>query len=158
MSRKESEPGAGPAAELERALERERAANRDLVRKCAELDAMITRSQHLAGELRREGDRLRAELAAARRADPSGGEAGRELRRLRAALARAHAELDRLARAAERPENRPGTPAKAALRRLRTKFAKDYHPDHAPDPRERLLRQEVFKHVWGVFDELEDVV
>jgi hypothetical protein len=41
------------------------------------------------------------------------------------------------------------------LRRLRNKFARDYHPDHAPDAQARLLRQEVFKHVWSVFEELD---
>lgn len=152
------EPGVGPAAELEQ----ERAANRDLVRKCAELDEIITKSQHLTRELLREGDRLRAELAAAkdaaRQADRSGKDADYKLRRLRAELERAAAELDMLRQAAGRPKDRTGSSAKATLRKLRNKFAKDYHPDHAPDPQARLLRQEVFKHVWSVFEELDEAV
>lgn len=159
MLGRESDVDVGPRDGLEQAFQRELAANRDLVRKCAELDEVIGKSQQLIRELLREGDRLRAELMAAkdsaRRADKAGKEADRELRRLREQLERATAELDRLSRTSDQPKAPTGGSARTTLRRLRNKFARDYHPDHAHDAQARLLRQEVFKHVWSVFEELD---
>lgn len=154
-------PQLGPYERLEHAYEQERAANRDLVRKCAELDEVIGKSQQLVRDLLAEADRLRAELMAARdsarRAEKAGKDADHELRRLRRALEEATAELERLTRVKE-PPPRPASSARSALRRLRNQFAKDYHPDHASDPHSRQLRQEVFKHVWSVFEELERAI
>jgi chromosome segregation ATPase len=156
----DGEPGQGAHDELEHAYAQELAANRDLVRKCAELDEVIGRSQQLLRELVTESDRLRAELMAAkdlaRRAEKTSKDAEYELRRLRKALEHANAEVDRLSRVKEQPPPpRSASSAQATLRRMRNKFAKDYHPDRAPDARARELRQEVFKHVWSVFEELD---
>ena len=86
----------GPGT-CEQALEQERAANRDLVRKCAELDEVISGSQSLVRELRRDRDRLRRELVAAEdaalRADEAGRQADAELWRLRRELEEAAEEL-----------------------------------------------------------------
>jgi chromosome segregation ATPase len=160
----DGEPGRGAHDELEHAYAQELAANRDLVRKCAELDEVIGRSQQLLRELISESDRLRAELMAAkdlaRKAERTSKDAEYELRRLRKALEHANAEVDRLSRVREQqpPPPRSGSSAQATLRRLRNKFAKDYHPDHAPDAQARQLRQEVFKHVWSVFEELDRAI
>jgi chromosome segregation ATPase len=156
----DGEPGQGAQEELEHAYAQELAANRDLVRKCAELDEVIGRSQQLLRELVTESDRLRAELMAAkdlaRRAEKTSKDAEYELRRLRKALEHANAEVDRLSRVKEQPPPpRSASSAQATLRRMRNKFAKDYHPDRAPDAQARELRQEVFKHVWSVFEELD---
>jgi chromosome segregation ATPase len=160
----DGEPGRGAHDELEHAYAQELAANRDLVRECAELDEVIGRSQQLLRELISESDRLRAELMAAkdlaRKAERTSKDAEYELRRLRKALEHANAEVDRLSKVGEQqpPPPRSGSSAQATLRRLRNKFAKDYHPDHAPDARARELRQEVFKHVWSVFEELDRAI
>jgi chromosome segregation ATPase len=156
----DGEPGQGAHDELEHAYAQELAANRDLVRKCAELDEVIGRSQQLLRELVTESDRLRAELMAAkdlaRRAEKTSKDAEYELRRLRKALEHANAEVDRLSMVKEQPPPpRSASSAQATLRRMRNKFAKDYHPDRAPDAQARELRQEVFKHVWSVFEELD---
>jgi chromosome segregation ATPase len=155
----DGEPGQGAHNELEHAYAQELAANRDLVRKCAELDEVIGRLQQLLRELVTESDRLRAELMAAkdlaRRAEKTSKDAEYELRRLRKALEHANAEVDRLSKVREQPAARPASTAQTTLRRLRNKFAKDYHPDHAPDAKARELRQEVFKHVWSVFEKLD---
>jgi chromosome segregation ATPase len=159
----DGEPGQGAHDELEHAYAQELAANRDLVRKCAELDEVIGRSQQLLRELVTESDRLRAELMAAkdlaRRAEKTSKDAEYELRRLRKALEHANAEVDRLSKVREQPTPpRSASSAQATLRRLRNKFAKDYHPDHAADAKARELRQEVFKHVWSVFEELDRAI
>ena len=152
----------GPGT-CEQALEQERAANRDLVRKCAELDEVISGSQSLVRELRRDRDRLRRELVAAEdaalRADEAGRQADAELRRLRRELEEAAEELGRHggpAAGTARAAPGKGSPsARGALREIRGRFAKGYHPDLVTDPGEKSVRERVFKHVWTVFDEIE---
>jgi hypothetical protein len=149
----------GPGT-CEQALEQERAANRDLVRKCAELDEVISGSQSLVRELRRDRDRLRRELVAAEdaalRADEAGRQADAELRRLRRELEKAAEELGRHGGPAAGAAPGKGSPsARGALREIRGRFAKGYHPDLVTDPGEKSVRERVFKHVWTVFDEIE---
>lgn len=154
--------GAGSvgAGACEQALEQERAANRNLVRKCAELDEVISGSQSMVRELRRERDRLRRELVAAedaaRRADEAGRQADAELRRLRRELEEAAGELGRRRGPASASAGKGNPSARGALRAVRGRFAKGFHPDLVTDPGEKSVREQVFKHVWAVFDEIED--
>ena len=149
----------GPGT-CEQALEQERAANRDLVRKCAELDEVISGSQSLERELRRDRDRLRRELVAAEdavlRADEAGRQADAELRRLRRELEELAEDVGRRRGPAGAATPGKGSPsARGALREIRGRFAKGYHPDLVTDPGEKSVRERVFKHVWTVFDEIE---
>jgi hypothetical protein len=129
------------------------------VRKCAELDEIISGSQSLVRELRRERDRLRRELVAAEdaalRADEAGRQADAELRRLRRELEEAAGDLGRRPGSAGAAPGKGSPLARGALREIRGRFAKGYHPDLVTDPGEKSVREWVFKHVWTVFDEIE---
>ena len=91
-----------------------------------ELERDHARSRRLCEELRAKVERLGAELAAA------------------------EAEL-------ERSRRRPGGPARQeVVRRVRAAVAKRYHPDAVHgDPLARLVRQEVFKEMQQILEEVE---
>jgi hypothetical protein len=74
-----------------------------------------------------------------------------EMERLRAELVAARAALR------ERPSAaRPGGTAREALRRVRAAVARRYHPDAVRgDPLARLVRQEVFKELQHLLEEVE---
>jgi hypothetical protein len=77
-----------------------------------------------------------------------------EIGRLGAELAAAEARLARLRDQAH--ASRPAGSAREVVRRVRAAVARRYHPDAVPgDPLARLVRQEVFKEMQHILEEVE---